>query len=112
MVKQFRHLLRILVESGILYLAISIAHFFVWFGQNNFAIQTIGGMNSMIMAISFNLILIRTAQSRAEGEETKHNGAGMSVMRFKSKPMMVSVEYQSSLDTEPTVYPSSSHYNV
>ncbi|KAF9442832.1 hypothetical protein P691DRAFT_764843 [Macrolepiota fuliginosa MF-IS2] len=111
-VKQLRHLLRILMESGVLYLAISIAHFFVWFGQDNFAIHVIGGLNSIVMTIAFNLILIRTAQNRAEGEEIKYDGVGMSAMHFKSKPMMISAEYQNSLDTEPTVYPSSSHHNV
>ncbi|KAF9447168.1 hypothetical protein P691DRAFT_793765 [Macrolepiota fuliginosa MF-IS2] len=106
MAKQLRHLLRILMESGILYLAVSIAHFFVWFGQDNFAIHVVGGLNLIIMAIAFNLILIRTANSRAEGEEAEHHDTGMSAIHFKSKPTMIPVEYQSSLETESAVYPS------
>ncbi|KAF9450260.1 hypothetical protein P691DRAFT_774065 [Macrolepiota fuliginosa MF-IS2] len=106
--KQLQYLIRIFMESGVLYLAISIAHFFVWFGQDNFAIHMIGGMNLIIIGISFNLILIRTAQSRAEEGEIDYCGR-MSTMHFKSKPIMISVEYPSeSLETAsmPTIHPS------
>ncbi|KAF9447156.1 hypothetical protein P691DRAFT_761000 [Macrolepiota fuliginosa MF-IS2] len=111
--RQLQYLLRILMESGILYLAISIAHFSAWFAQDNFAIHVIGGLNSIIIGIAFNLILIRTAQNRAEGEEINYRGDRVSTMNFKSKPMVISVEYQSSLEIEPTTCPSdSSHHSA
>ncbi|KAF9450259.1 hypothetical protein P691DRAFT_847670 [Macrolepiota fuliginosa MF-IS2] len=106
--KHLQYLIRILMESGILYLAISIAHFFVWFGQDNFAINMIGGMNLIIIGISFNLILIRTAQNRVEGRETDCGG-GVSTIYFGSKPMMMSAEYPSrNLGTASvlTIHPS------
>jgi hypothetical protein len=38
---------RILMESGVLYLSISIAHFFVYFGHDNFAIHMIAMIVSL-----------------------------------------------------------------
>lgn len=35
------------MESGILYLIISLAHFFVWFGHDNFVIFLLAGMVSL-----------------------------------------------------------------
>lgn len=42
--KQLQFLVRILMESGILYLSISLAHFFVWFGHVPFAIHMLGAI--------------------------------------------------------------------
>lgn len=37
--RQFRFVVRILAESGILYLSITIAHLVAWFTEDNVAIQ-------------------------------------------------------------------------
>lgn len=37
--RQFRFIVRILAESGILYLSITIAHLVAWFTEDNVAIQ-------------------------------------------------------------------------
>lgn len=39
--KQFRLIAISVAESGIIYMSISLAHFLVWFGYDNFAIQII-----------------------------------------------------------------------
>lgn len=39
-----RFIMRILIESGALYLATAIAHFVVWFTPNSFAISVISDM--------------------------------------------------------------------
>ena len=41
-----RFIMRILIESGALYLATAIAHFVVWFTPNSFAISVISDMVS------------------------------------------------------------------
>jgi hypothetical protein len=45
--KQLQFLVRILLESGALYLTISLAHFVVWFGQSYFAVLLLGTMVSI-----------------------------------------------------------------
>ncbi len=44
---QFRFIMRILAESGFLYLSITIAHLVTWFTKDNVAIQVL----SMIVSI-------------------------------------------------------------
>ncbi|KAF8993892.1 hypothetical protein BDQ17DRAFT_1331410 [Cyathus striatus] len=63
-----RFVLRVLVESGFLYLAITIAHFTVWWTSDTFAIQIIATINLPITGMVFNLILMRIAQHRAKEE--------------------------------------------
>lgn len=45
--RQLQLLIRILMESGILYLSVSLAHLLVWFGQNGFAIRLLGTIVSV-----------------------------------------------------------------
>lgn len=40
--KQLQFLIRILMESGILYLLIGLAHFFAWFGRDGFGVALLG----------------------------------------------------------------------
>jgi len=58
--------MRILAESGLLYLSITIAHLLAWFTQDNVAIQIFSMINLPVIGIAFNLVLIRAAQKRAE----------------------------------------------
>jgi hypothetical protein len=44
--RRLQTLIRILMESGVLYLAMSIAHFIAYFGHSGFAIHMNGGMVS------------------------------------------------------------------
>ncbi|KAF8185151.1 hypothetical protein BJ912DRAFT_973717 [Pholiota molesta] len=74
-IHQLRFTMRILIESGFLYLATAIAHLVVWWTPNAYAISVISGINLSVTGIAFNLILIRAAQRRVE-EEAKIVGAG------------------------------------
>jgi hypothetical protein len=113
------------MESGILYLAISIAHFIGWFGHSNFAIYMLGTMVSLkhvferrtlngcrdgvvqnrnVIGIAFNLIIIRTAANRAEDSAT-HSINKLTTLEFNSQTVE-SVQYMASIGTdEATVYP-------
>lgn len=44
--KQLQFIVRILMESGVLYLTISLAHFLAWFGHDDFAIHILGSIVS------------------------------------------------------------------
>ncbi|KAF9451091.1 hypothetical protein P691DRAFT_787881 [Macrolepiota fuliginosa MF-IS2] len=65
-VKQFRFIARCIVESGLISMSISLAHFVVWFTSANFAIEIVRIINVPLIGIAFNLILIRIAYSRRE----------------------------------------------
>ncbi len=45
--RQLQLLVRILMESGVLYLSVSLAHLLVWFGKNGFAIRMLGTIVSI-----------------------------------------------------------------
>ncbi|KAF9446495.1 hypothetical protein P691DRAFT_776811 [Macrolepiota fuliginosa MF-IS2] len=64
--RQFRFIMRILAESGFLYLSITIAHLVTWFTSDNVAIQILSMINMPVIGIAFNLVLIRASQTRAE----------------------------------------------
>jgi len=78
--RDLRFVMRVLMESGFLYLVITIAHFAVWFGKNSTAIAALSAMNVPIIGIAFNLILIRTSQGNAIG--TSEFTEGKSSIRF------------------------------
>ncbi|KAF8959370.1 hypothetical protein BDZ97DRAFT_1922901 [Flammula alnicola] len=80
---QLRFTMRILIESGFLYLATAIAHFVVWWTPNAFAISVISGINLSVTGIAFNLILIRAAQGRVEEAKAADIGP-MSALNFQS----------------------------
>jgi len=104
--KRLRFLVRILMESGILYLIISLAHFFVWFGHDNFVIFLLAGMNTSVIGIAFNLVLIRTAQNKAGIEEVYNSGGTQGTAINFISPPIISVQVQSRIDTDssPTEY--------
>ncbi|TFK33659.1 hypothetical protein BDQ12DRAFT_670086 [Crucibulum laeve] len=64
--REFKSIIRVVIESGVLYLAIIIAHFVVWFTPNAFAIVMVSNINLPIIGTAFNLILIRTSKRRAD----------------------------------------------
>ncbi|PPQ69717.1 hypothetical protein CVT26_001634 [Gymnopilus dilepis] len=82
--RQLRFVLRVLIESGALYLTIAIIHFLVWWTPNNFAISVSSAINLPIIGIAFNLILMRTYRRRVdeelsefEGEQRKSQTSGL-----------------------------------
>ncbi|PPQ91764.1 hypothetical protein CVT25_000589 [Psilocybe cyanescens] len=82
-----RFTMRVLVESGALYLATSIAHFVVWWTPNSYAISLVSYINLSVIGIAFNLILIRVAQRRVEDDNAfkTHGQRGpISDIRFSS----------------------------
>ncbi|KAF7783904.1 hypothetical protein Agabi119p4_69 [Agaricus bisporus var. burnettii] len=64
--RQLQILTRILMESGILYLSISVAQFVAYFCPNNFAIHMIGTIHTPVIGIAYNLIIIRVGQTRSD----------------------------------------------
>jgi hypothetical protein len=48
-IHQLRLTMRILIESGFLYLATAIAHFVVWWTPNAYAISVISGIVSLLL---------------------------------------------------------------
>ncbi|PPQ91765.1 hypothetical protein CVT25_000590 [Psilocybe cyanescens] len=84
-VHTLRFTMRVLVESGALYLAASIAHFVVWWTPDSYAISIISNINLAVIGIAFNLILIRVAQRRVEEDhafETQGQRGPISDIRF------------------------------
>ncbi|KXN92329.1 hypothetical protein AN958_08560 [Leucoagaricus sp. SymC.cos] len=65
--RQFRFIARSIVESGFIYMSISLAHFIVWFTYDNLAVRIVAVLNVPLIGIAFNLILIRAAQRRMGG---------------------------------------------
>ncbi|KAF7783903.1 hypothetical protein Agabi119p4_68 [Agaricus bisporus var. burnettii] len=72
--RQLQVLIRILMESGILYLSISIAHFVAYFGHDTFAVHMIGTLHTLVIGIAYNLINIRVGQTRSEDERNTSEG--------------------------------------
>jgi len=101
--KRLQFLIRILMESGILYLSVGLGHLFAWFGRNSFAISLLGTMNSATIPIAFNLVVIRTAQNRAFGEEPDYSSPELTTIHF-TRQQGSSVGIESSIETGPTVY--------
>ncbi|TFK38789.1 hypothetical protein BDQ12DRAFT_735423 [Crucibulum laeve] len=99
--QEFKSIIHIIIESGALYLVITIAHFVVWFTPHPFAIVMMDGINLPIIGIAFNLILIRTSERKVDGLK-KRNPDLESEIKFSSAPPVESVK----LMIEPTVHPS------
>jgi hypothetical protein len=49
LIRQLQLTMRILIESGALYLAVAIAHFVVWWTPNAYAISVISGIVSGLL---------------------------------------------------------------
>ncbi|KAF9446494.1 hypothetical protein P691DRAFT_644857, partial [Macrolepiota fuliginosa MF-IS2] len=62
---EFRFVIRVLAESGVLYMSVTIAHFVVWFTTNDILITIVTAFNLPLIGMAFNLILIRTSANRS-----------------------------------------------
>ncbi|KDR83251.1 hypothetical protein GALMADRAFT_134735 [Galerina marginata CBS 339.88] len=79
---QIRFVMQVLIESGVLYLATTTAHFIVWWTPNSFAILLVSSSNLQIIGIAFNLIFMRTSRRRADDSEVAN--MDISVLQFAS----------------------------
>jgi len=80
---QIRFVMRVLIESGVMYFSTTVAHFVVWWTPNNFAISLISLVNLQIIGITFNLIFIRTSRRRVDGEgPAEFDDVNLSRMQF------------------------------
>lgn len=84
------------MESGVLYLAITIAHFVAYFGHSSFALHMNGGLVSLeqdvfriddndgwfgnffmqhtiVIGIAYDLIIIRVGQNRSEEDRNQND---------------------------------------
>ncbi|KAF9450665.1 hypothetical protein P691DRAFT_700852 [Macrolepiota fuliginosa MF-IS2] len=59
-------LIRVIAESGLLCLSITLAHFLVWFGSDDYAVGVIAALNPPVMGVAFNWFIIRVAINKAE----------------------------------------------
>ncbi|KAH9476396.1 hypothetical protein JR316_0011971, partial [Psilocybe cubensis] len=82
--RDLRFVMRVLVESGALYLLITIPHFIVWWTPSSTAILILAWTNLPAVGCTFNLIVIRTSQRRVERDkDCERNRAFLSaVMDF------------------------------
>ncbi|KAJ3560055.1 hypothetical protein NP233_g11083 [Leucocoprinus birnbaumii] len=101
--RPLQFMLRILAESGILYLPISLAHLVVWFGENNFAIQMIGATNATIVGTAYNLIVIRVAQFRAEEEGMNTFAPNLTAVVFTSQSTTTSAGHESKAESRELI---------
>ncbi|KAF5314411.1 hypothetical protein D9619_011835 [Psilocybe cf. subviscida] len=82
--KELRFIVRVLIESGALYLFITVPHFAAWFTSSSLAIVALGWANLPIVGTAFNLILVRTARRRADAERKEEEASGlMSEIKFE-----------------------------
>ncbi|PPQ96834.1 hypothetical protein CVT26_006003 [Gymnopilus dilepis] len=78
-------IMRIIIESGVIYLLITIPHFIVWFTTSNLAIVILGWINLPVVGSAFNLIIIRSAKHRVEEYEVTTGGRTViSTIKFSS----------------------------
>ncbi|KAF9446498.1 hypothetical protein P691DRAFT_803873 [Macrolepiota fuliginosa MF-IS2] len=64
--RNFRYIIRILAESGFLYLSVTLGHFIAWLTTNAMAIEVLSTLNVPVISIAFHLVIIRSAQNRIE----------------------------------------------
>ncbi|PPQ64865.1 hypothetical protein CVT26_002583 [Gymnopilus dilepis] len=71
---------RIIVESGLLYTVVAIINFISWITRNNLMLYVIGGIEVQIVGIAFNMIIIRTTTLSLEEQQKAF--VPLSPMRF------------------------------
>ncbi|KAF9474375.1 hypothetical protein BDN70DRAFT_899007 [Pholiota conissans] len=88
--RDLHFLIRVLLDSGMLYLLVTIPHFVVWWMPNESAgIIILGWINLPVVCSAFNLIIIRTSQYRVtgKGEAGSPDGSGiLSEVHFSYPP--------------------------
>ncbi|KAF9004290.1 hypothetical protein BDQ17DRAFT_1424729 [Cyathus striatus] len=95
--------MRVVVESGFLYLAIAVAHFVTWWTPSNFAIVIVSYINIPIIGITFNLISIRTAKFKAQGQKEEQYAHPASALRFAPASMKTTILDIRHLESNPSV---------
>jgi len=82
--RELRFIVRVLIESGALYLLITIPHFAVWWTTSGLAIITLGWANLPVVGTAFNLIIVRTARYRVDADQkAEANSALISEIKFE-----------------------------
>ncbi|KAF9444032.1 hypothetical protein P691DRAFT_737060 [Macrolepiota fuliginosa MF-IS2] len=84
--KTFRHIIRILAESGFLYLSVTLGHFIAWLTANNIAIEALRTLSAPVVNIAFHLVIIRSARNRVERDETR-KARRLSTIQFSPASM-------------------------
>lgn len=77
-----RFVARVITESGLLYLTITIIHLVVWFTPSTYAISVVSNINLPIIGIAYNLIIIRTFHKRADED-----------IAYRNQPHETSIEF-------------------
>jgi len=77
---KLRFIMRVIIESGAIYLMMTIPHFIVWWTPSNTAILILGWSNLPVVGSAFNLIIIRTSWHRAKEDGTDE--PGISAIQF------------------------------
>ncbi|KAF8963513.1 hypothetical protein BDZ97DRAFT_2075827 [Flammula alnicola] len=83
-IRELNFAMRVLLESGALYLVIAVPHFIVWWTEDGAAIFIISWSNLPVICSAFNLIVIRTSQHREEDTQNTEPGP-ISVMQFNGR---------------------------
>ncbi|KJA18692.1 hypothetical protein HYPSUDRAFT_920383 [Hypholoma sublateritium FD-334 SS-4] len=97
-VNDLHFVIRVLLDSGMLYLFITIPHFIVWWIPNSSgAILVIAYFNLPVVGSAFNLINIRTSQHRTIGEMGRGMAGTVSEMQFTSRPP-IDLDLEKSVD--------------
>ncbi|KDR79645.1 hypothetical protein GALMADRAFT_137439 [Galerina marginata CBS 339.88] len=71
---QLLFIMRVIIESGALYLIMTIPHFIVWWTPSGTAILILGWINVPVVGSAFNLIILRTSWHRAKEEGIEELG--------------------------------------
>ncbi|KAF9446496.1 hypothetical protein P691DRAFT_183165 [Macrolepiota fuliginosa MF-IS2] len=88
-IRNLRYIIRILAESGSLYLSVTLGHSIAWITANDMAIEVLSNINMTVLSIAFHLVIIRSAQNRIESDENRES-QHISTLRFHSVSMTVS----------------------
>ncbi|KDR79634.1 hypothetical protein GALMADRAFT_137428 [Galerina marginata CBS 339.88] len=77
---QLLFIMRVVIESGAIYLMMTIPHFIVWWTPSGTAILILGWSNLPVVGSAFNLIIVRTSWHRAK--EDGVDDLGISAIQF------------------------------
>ncbi|KXN92330.1 hypothetical protein AN958_08561 [Leucoagaricus sp. SymC.cos] len=107
--KHLHFLIRVIAESGLLYLSVTLAHLLIWFGKSDMAINMIGILNAPIVGIAFNWFLIRLERNKAKITAETSGRPNLSTNHFSKTSQHAMAETSSSAaltDTTLQIRPS------
>ncbi|KIJ24879.1 hypothetical protein M422DRAFT_274243 [Sphaerobolus stellatus SS14] len=91
--QSIRFVMRVLIESGFMYVVVTLSHFVVWWTPNTYAIAVVIALNIPMTGIGFNLILIRTAAKKAADKlANQHLPVVSTSFRFHVKTSTIELE--------------------